>query len=226
MVEPMKLKSYGQACALAAALDVIGSRWTILILRDLMGGPARYVDLHRGLPGLASNLLADRLRDLEEFGLIEKTTEAYGVTLYRLTPLGEQTRPALAELGKLGLILRASDSAGLLGDPAPPKNLRFLAIAFQSLFASGWREDRPFQLGLKVDDEWFTIESGPDGLTVKYEKPPDGVPALGVSYDAVNDVIVPGADLDRFRREATVIAGGPEAIDTFVDLVGAAMAAY
>ena len=66
------MRTYGQYCSVAKALDVVGDRWTLLIIRELLlQGPCRYTDLKSGLPGIATNLLSDRLRDLEQAGLIE-----------------------------------------------------------------------------------------------------------------------------------------------------------
>src|SRR6185312_2870651 len=66
-------KTYNQNCPVAKALDVLGERWILLILRELIGGPRRYIDLRAELSGIASNLLADRLRGLEQAGLVERT---------------------------------------------------------------------------------------------------------------------------------------------------------
>ena len=71
-------KPYGQYCALARALDVVGDRWTLLIIRELLVGEASYGELHRGLPGIATNLLADRLRFLERQGIVERSGEQAG----------------------------------------------------------------------------------------------------------------------------------------------------
>ncbi len=70
---PSPRRSYDQYCAVARGLDVIGDRWTLLLVRDLLLGPKRYTDLQAGLPGIGTNLLADRLRELEDAGLIERT---------------------------------------------------------------------------------------------------------------------------------------------------------
>src|SRR2546430_10261730 len=86
-------RSYGQYCGLARALDVVGDRWNLLIVRQLLIGPARYRELVEGLPGVATNLLADRLRELESAGVIERRVaeEGNGV-LYALTPWGAELR--------------------------------------------------------------------------------------------------------------------------------------
>jgi DNA-binding HxlR family transcriptional regulator len=99
------MRSYGQYCSLAKALDVVGDRWTLLIVRELLlRGACRYTDLRNGLPGIATNLLADRLRDLELAGIVarEEAPPPIASTLFRLTPRGEELRGALVELGRWG----------------------------------------------------------------------------------------------------------------------------
>ncbi len=105
------MRSYGQYCALAKALDVIGDRWTLLIVRELMTRKrARYTDLRAGLPGIASNLLSERLRDLESAGIVarEEAPAPIATTLYRLTDRGEALRPVIRELGRWGVPFLAS----------------------------------------------------------------------------------------------------------------------
>ena len=96
------MRTYRQYCGLAKALDVVGDRWTLLIVRELLIlGPSRYTDLRNGLPGIATNLLVDRLRELEEAGVVERTEAPPPVaaTLFRLTPHGEALRPVIEALG-------------------------------------------------------------------------------------------------------------------------------
>jgi DNA-binding HxlR family transcriptional regulator len=108
------VRSYGQACALAKALDVIGDRWTLLIVRELLiRGACRYTDLRDGLPGIATNLLAERLDDLTEAGVIsrEAASPPIATTLFRLTERGRQLEPAIEALGRWGAPLLATASA-------------------------------------------------------------------------------------------------------------------
>jgi DNA-binding HxlR family transcriptional regulator len=96
------MRTYRQYCGLAKALDIVGDRWTLLIVRELLIlGPSRYTDLRNGLPGIATNLLVDRLRELEEAGVVERTEAPPPVatTLFRLTPHGEALRPVIKALG-------------------------------------------------------------------------------------------------------------------------------
>jgi DNA-binding HxlR family transcriptional regulator len=105
------MRSYRQFCAVAKALDVVGDRWTLLMVRELLiRGPCRYTDLQEGLPGIATNLLADRLRKLESAGLVrrEPASPPRSTPVFRLTARGEQLEPALHQLGRWGAALLAT----------------------------------------------------------------------------------------------------------------------
>jgi DNA-binding HxlR family transcriptional regulator len=107
------MRTYAQYCAVAKALDVIGDRWNLLIVRELMlQGPCRYTDLLNGLPGIATNLLADRLRDLEDAGVTyrEDAPPPIATTLFRLTPRGEELKATLRELIQWGAELMTERS--------------------------------------------------------------------------------------------------------------------
>ena len=107
----MTARSYQQYCGLAAALDVLGERWTLLVVRELALGPKRYRDLAEGLPGIGTNLLAARLKTLQDAGVIRRTTlpPPAGVQVYELTSRGAQLGPALEGLALWGLDLLADD---------------------------------------------------------------------------------------------------------------------
>src|SRR5437763_9369971 len=108
------MRSDGQYCGVAKALDVVGDRWSLLIVRELLLRDAcRYTDLRDGLPGIATNLLAERLRGLEAAGVIQREAAPPPVatTLFRLTDRGQELRDAIHALGRWGSPLLA-DSAG------------------------------------------------------------------------------------------------------------------
>jgi len=99
------MRSYGQYCALAKALDVIGDRWTLLIVRELLlRDRCRYTDLRNGLPGIATNLLADRIKELELAGIVsrEDAPPPIATTLFRLTERGRELEPVIYQLGSWG----------------------------------------------------------------------------------------------------------------------------
>jgi len=98
----MPRRSYDQYCGLARALDVLGERWTLLVVRNLLLGPQRYSELLRGLPGITTNLLAKRLQEMEAEGLVERGDGTSDATAYRLTDLGRELEPAIHALGRWG----------------------------------------------------------------------------------------------------------------------------
>jgi DNA-binding HxlR family transcriptional regulator len=130
-------RRYAQNCPIAVGLDILGERWTILILRELLGGPRRYTDLRAELPGIASNLLAQRLRELEANALVGhvEVPPPAARTVYQLTDRGwQQIPPILRALGLFGLDQMTLAQAGT----APPALTGFLAgilLAFDPLHA-------------------------------------------------------------------------------------------
>lgn len=110
----MAQPSYMQFCAVARALDAVGERWTLLIVRELLLGPRRYTDLLEGLPGASPNVLAERLKKLEELEIVgrRKLPPPAASVVYELTPLGLGLVPVLTELLRWGLNLLTEHRAG------------------------------------------------------------------------------------------------------------------
>ena len=98
------MKTYGQRCPLARALDIVGERWTLLVVRELILGPRRYTDLTDGLPGVGTSILAARLTDLQSAGLVTKRElpPPTAVTVYELTEAGRALGPSLGALTEWG----------------------------------------------------------------------------------------------------------------------------
>src|SRR3954465_14659960 len=101
----MSKRSYNQHCAMARALDALGERWTLLVIRELLPGPKRYKDLLEGLPGIGTNLLAARLRDLEAAGAIQRRMlpPPAGAVVYELTDSGRELESVVLDLARWGL---------------------------------------------------------------------------------------------------------------------------
>src|SRR5690348_16658069 len=100
-------RTYDQECGLAYALDVVGERWTLLIIRELLLRPRRYKELLDALPGIGTNLLADRLSALTDAGLIVSTDPGRRTAGYALTPLGQSLRDPILGLARFGLAVGA-----------------------------------------------------------------------------------------------------------------------
>src|SRR5918993_5125110 len=106
-------RNYGQYCAIARALEVVGDRWTLLLVRELLTGPKRHTDLRTGLRGIATNVLGDRLQLLQQAGLFRRATlpPPAASTVYELTDRGRQLKPVLLALAGWGLPLLGSPRA-------------------------------------------------------------------------------------------------------------------
>lgn len=100
----MPRRSYDQYCPVSRALDVIGERWTVLIVRELLAGPRRYTDLHADLPGVSTDVLATRLKEMEQDGLVtrRRLPPPAAAAVYELTPRGRDLLPALTLLADWG----------------------------------------------------------------------------------------------------------------------------
>ena len=106
------MRTYGQHCSLARSLDLLGERWTMLVIRELMLGPARYRDLLDALPGIGTNLLSTRLKALEAAGVLTKGPHAY-----ELGERGEELRPVMEDIARWGMALMREDPGDDLVQP-------------------------------------------------------------------------------------------------------------
>jgi DNA-binding HxlR family transcriptional regulator len=191
-------KCYGQLCTVTTALDVAGDRWTLLILREFLGGPARFEELVDGLPGIARNLLSSRLRRLEGDAVVRRV-DAHGTSLYALTELGAAVRPALEELGFWGLRLPRVAPA------LYARSIRAIAMAMQAILSRAGEvlPDTRHLIELDVDGEHVEVLLGPEpSATARLSTAADArirVPRetmsaalLGGSFDAEEFIHVSG----------------------------------
>jgi DNA-binding HxlR family transcriptional regulator len=167
-------KRYDQYCPMAHALDLVGDRWALLVVRELMHGPRRYTDLVEGMPGIGTNILAARLRDLENADVVTRRTlpPPAASKVYELTDYGRELRPAMRELALWG--------ARSLGPPTSDAGLfegwvaNALDIALAPLAPTGRFEFRVGQevaslvdgevLREAVDNPDVVIEGDPAGI--------------------------------------------------------------
>ena len=150
------MRSYDEYCAIAKSLDVVGDRWTLLIVRELaLRGPSRYTDLRNSLPGIASNLLAERLRELEHAGVVarEEAPPPIATALFRLTPRGEQLRPVLDGLFRWGMPLMAEQG------PRDAVRSHWLAGALELMLTDRWPDAPPVSIELQTGDQPIMIET-------------------------------------------------------------------
>lgn len=214
----MTSKSYNQYCGLAYALDKVGERWTILIIRELVAGPRRYKDLIEGLPGISTNLLAARLKSLEEDGLLQRRVlpPPAGSTVYELTPLGLGLEEALIELGKWGsqFVPQSAEEAALL-------NVGSYALTLKTFFRPELAQDVEEGYELHIDDEVMQVRINQGEIEVEQGT------AVNPSAIFHTDIATYLGLLQRRIQPDEAIAasliqieGDPNALVRFLDLCG------
>ena len=144
----MTNRSYDQFCGIARALDLVGERWGLLIVRDLILGPKRFTDLRRGLPGIGTNVLAARLKELERGGVVARRTLSppAASTVYELTEYGRALEGPLLALGRWG--------AGSMGPRQAGQALRseWFGVALKAFFRPEAAADLEAEIELRFED--------------------------------------------------------------------------
>jgi len=158
------VRSYGQYCGVARALDAVGDRWNLLIVRELLlRGPCRYTDLQHGLPGIATNLLAERLRDLEAVGVVSRQAAPPPVatTLFELTESGRELEPVLRALGRWGSRFMGESPEG------DAFRVHWLAFPVAEYWVDNDPEAGPLSIAVHTGEEAAVIEASGGQLDVR-----------------------------------------------------------
>lgn len=155
ILDTMTSRSYHQLCGLAYALDLVGERWTLLLVRELAAGPRRFKDLLDGLPGISTNLLAERLKSLEQHGLIQRRVlpAPAGSAVYELTERGQALEPTLLELGRWG-----SQFVPLSGGDATVLRLGSYALTLKTFFRPELAEGVDETYAVEIDNEALQVQ--------------------------------------------------------------------
>jgi len=212
-------RSYGQYCTLAKTLDMVGGRWTLLVVRELLGGPRRFGDLMDGLSGIGTNLLSERLRELQDAEVIEKRVlpPPAGSTVYELTDRGRELGHAALALSRWGY-----ESVGLRA-PAKDEEFRvhwFLLTgqaAFRSQAAGGTQLTCEMRSGdsdvghFRIDDGTFEAIQGPAGN-------PDLVLA-GKPRELI-DLFTGRLSAEKAVEKGILVSGDPGALRTAIEAFG------
>jgi DNA-binding HxlR family transcriptional regulator len=155
----MARRTYDQICPLACALDLLGERWTLLVVRELIAGPKRYTDLQEGLPGIGTDLLTARLRELETAGAVRRRRlpAPAASSVYELTERGMALGPVLIALGRFGLPLMPTPEAG---DEIP---LERVGLILRILFEPEATRGRRDRFRLDVEGVGTVVAETEDG---------------------------------------------------------------
>jgi DNA-binding HxlR family transcriptional regulator len=208
------MRSYRQFCGLAKALDLVGERWTLLIVRELLLGPRRYTDLHKGLPGIATNLLATRLIGLEEVGIIarEDAPPPVATTLYRLTPRGAELRPVIEALGRWARPLMAQ---GVKGDAF---RAEWLALPAQLYLADREPKRPPAVIEVRAGEQPVVIEASGGVIRSRLGPAPDADVVITARPDLALALLLGRVDLRTARSRGLELDGDARVLKRFKPL--------
>jgi DNA-binding HxlR family transcriptional regulator len=207
-MDPSPVKTYGQACGLAKALDMVGDRWTMLIVRELLvRGACRYTDLKLGLPGVATNLLALRLRELEAAGLVRRAWSGPPVAtdLFSLTERGQALEPAILTLGQWG--------AAALADCGPSDvfQAHWMVLPLR-LFLTGVPDIDGVSIAVRSGGEDIAIVGRAGGCEVRLGALDDPTTVVSGPGQAILGLFAGRLDLSGAERLGVAIAGDRAAL--------------
>ena len=206
-------KEYEQYCPMALGLERIGERWTLLIVRDLMFGAMRYSDLKTAIPGIATNMLANRLSEMQNAGIIAKRElpPPAASTVYELTELGRGLAPVLLELGKWGMKFLPEQGIDDLD----------MVEALRARAAFAAQRTPPFDESyeLVVDGRVIGLDVTPGNVAVSPGAPEDPVVTLTVASSTLIELMLLGKSVVEAEAEGKAeVQGDPAAAERLLDL--------
>lgn len=198
-------RRYDDACGTAHGLELIGERWALLVVRELMLGPRRFGDLRASLPGLSANVLTQRLEQLEAAGVVarRRLPPPASVQVYELTDWGREAEPVISELGRW-----AARSPG--HDPTLPLSPVSMMLSFRTMFDARKAGDARMTLGFRFGVETFLVTVTDGALGVRRMETDGAEVVIAGSPEAVAAAVYAGAGTDDLE-----IGGRGEVFDRF-----------
>ena len=208
------MRTYGDGCSIARALDLVGERWALLLVRELLLGPKRYTDLRRGLPNSSPNVLYERLRELERAGIVRrrKLPPPAGSRVYELTDWGRELEEIVMSLGHWAA-----------RSPTPPSNAPIgvdsIVLALRARFDSGAAHGLRAGYELRLGEDRFRIEVADDEIEVARGGADQADATIDTDPDTLDAVLWGGRPLaDAQRSGRMTIEGDKTAVERFVRL--------
>jgi DNA-binding HxlR family transcriptional regulator/putative sterol carrier protein len=208
------MRTYGDGCAIAQGLDVVGERWALLVVRELLLGPKRYTDLQRGLPNASPNVLSERLRELERAGVVRrrKLPPPAGSRIYELTDWGRELEETLLSLGRWAA-----------RSPSPPSDAPIgadsLILALRERFDAGAADGLRAGYELRLGEDRFVVEVADDAIEGARGGADRPDATVDTDPDTLAAVLWQGRKLADARRSGKLtIEGDKAAVERFVRL--------
>jgi DNA-binding HxlR family transcriptional regulator len=202
------VRTYGDPCGIARALDLVGERWALLVVRELLLGPKRFTDLRAGLPHVGPDMLAQRLRELEQAGVLrrDRLPPPAGARVYELTDWGRQLEPVVLGLGRWGSQAPLPPDGGELGADA-------LVLALKTLFDPALADGVTGQtFELRLADSPFSVRISETALEAARGPAADPVATIAADPGALQSVLWHG------HEDGLEIIGDRRAAERFLRL--------
>jgi DNA-binding HxlR family transcriptional regulator len=196
---------YDDACGTALGLELLGERWSLLIVRELMFGGRRFSELRDGMPGISANILTMRLERLERVGVIQRRTlpPPASVQIYELTPWGYEADVILMELGRWA-------ARSPLHDPTLPLSAASLLMSFRTMYSSARAKNERATIGFRFGTDGVVIDFGPDGVRPRRAEPQGCALTIAADPMAVAAVVYGGRPIADAQVSGDVVLTGDE----------------
>jgi DNA-binding HxlR family transcriptional regulator len=207
-------RRYRDACGTAQGLDIVGERWALLVVRELLLGPKRFTDLRGGLPGISTNILAERLETLETAGVVRRRTlpAPAASKVYELTGWGMELEPVVAAIGRWGVRSpwrSEEDEISVDG----------LMVSFKTMFDPRAAGDLEASYEIALDDQVFGLEVGDGSIRVYRGAPAHPDARIETDVDTLGALVYEGAGLGEALRSGDVeIEGDRPSVERLLDL--------
>jgi DNA-binding HxlR family transcriptional regulator len=215
------MRTYGDGCGIAHALDLVGERWAMLVVRELLLGPKRFTDLKDGLPNASPNVLTQRLRELDEAGIVRrrKLPPPAGSWVYELTEWGRELKPIVLSLGTWAL------RSPSLPDDAPV-GTDSVILALGTFFDADAAGDLSARYELRLGEHTFSVQIADHAIEVDRGAAADPDATIETDATTLSALIWERRELDDALRAGDItIEGDQEAVIRFLELFPPARAA-
>jgi DNA-binding HxlR family transcriptional regulator len=200
---------YDDACGTALAMELVGERWSLLIVRELMFGPRRFNELRGGLPGISANVLTQRLDGMERAGIVERMRlpPPASVQVYALTPWGYESETAIKELGRWAV--RSPKH-----DPGLPLSAASLMMSFRTMYAADRVTDRDARIGFRLGADPFVARLAADEIAIRREDPVGTALTLSGEPTTIASIVYGGRPVEDAEEAGDLSVLGDRALLT------------